>query len=82
MRMSVVPALSKHATLRYTEAAMKYTRTNDSPTKVTLTLTLDSDDLAGIKQSTLDRLAKKMKVPGFRPGRVPLGDGDNLRLEI
>lgn len=50
---------------------MKHTRHNESPTKVKLTVTLDRADLATSKQTTLTRLSQQIKVPGFRPGKVP-----------
>ncbi|HXH26753.1 MAG TPA: trigger factor [Candidatus Acidoferrum sp.] len=50
---------------------MKHTRHNNSPTNVKLTVTLDAADLATIKPKTLGRLSHKIKVPGFRPGKVP-----------
>lgn len=51
---------------------MKHTRTNQSETKIKLDVTLDAADLAATKSATLGRLAKKIKVSGFRPGKVPL----------
>lgn len=52
---------------------MKYTRTNTSDTVVKLAVTLDAADLAKTKPKTLARLSQKVKVPGFRPGKVPAG---------
>lgn len=40
---------------------------------VTLTVTLEATDLTHIKPKTLTRLSKKMKVAGFRQGKVPAG---------
>lgn len=51
---------------------MKHTRKDISPTKVQLNLTLDQNDLANVKQLTLTKLSKNMKVAGFRAGKVPL----------
>lgn len=50
---------------------MKHTVKNQSDTKVLLTVTLDASELADIKQKTLARLASKVKVAGFRQGKVP-----------
>jgi trigger factor len=50
---------------------MKYTRKNTSDTQVAFTVTLDAADLEKIKKSTLNRLSKKVKVAGFREGKVP-----------
>lgn len=50
---------------------MKHTRKNNSESKVTLNVTLDADDLGLIKPKTLARLSKKLKVSGFRPGKIP-----------
>ena len=67
---------------------MKYTRKNDSETQTTLTVTLDADDLAAIKKSTVARLSKKVKVAGFRQGKVPAAvaekhlDQNALNMEV
>jgi trigger factor len=67
---------------------MKYTRKNTSDTTVTLTVTLDANDLAKIKKSTVARLSKKVKVAGFREGKVPANvaekhlDQNTLGMEV
>jgi len=50
---------------------MKHTVKNQSDTKVLLTVTLAASELADLKQKTLARLASKVKVAGFRQGKVP-----------
>lgn len=50
---------------------MKHTVKTPSDTKVLVTITLDAADLAGVQQKTIQKLAKKVKVAGFRPGKVP-----------
>lgn len=50
---------------------MKYTRTNTSDTQVAFEVTLDAADLTKIKKETVARLSKKVKVAGFREGKVP-----------
>lgn len=50
---------------------MKYTRKNTSETKVVFTVTLDASDLENTKKQTVARLSKKVKVAGFRDGKVP-----------
>jgi trigger factor len=50
---------------------MKHSIKNQSDTKVLVTVTLSASELADIKQKTLGRLAGKVKVAGFRPGKVP-----------
>jgi len=50
---------------------MKYTRTNTSDTQVAFVVTLDAADLEKIKKTTIARLSKKVKVAGFREGKVP-----------
>lgn len=63
-------------------------RKDDSETKISLTLTLDAPDLAKIKKTTLARLAKKLKVAGFRAGKVPSVvaeknlDANSLNMEV
>jgi trigger factor len=67
---------------------MKYTRKNTSDTKVAFTVTLDAADLAKIKKTTVARLSKKVKVAGFREGKVPANvaekhlDQNALGMEI
>lgn len=50
---------------------MKHTIKNESETKVVVSVTLDATDLDTIKKTTVARLAGKVKVAGFRPGKVP-----------
>lgn len=50
---------------------MKHTTKNESETKVVVSVTLDAADLEDIKKTTIARLAGKVKVAGFRPGKVP-----------
>jgi trigger factor len=50
---------------------MKHTRINTSPSRVKLTVALDGADLASVKAKTIARLSKNLKVPGFRPGKIP-----------
>ena len=67
---------------------MKYTRKNPSETQVIFTVTLDADDLSKIKKSTIARLSKKVKVAGFREGKVPVAvaekhlDRNMLGMEV
>lgn len=50
---------------------MKTTVTNLSDTKVQLTIILDEQELKAAEQVALSKLAKQVKVPGFRKGKVP-----------
>lgn len=50
---------------------MKHIVKNQSDTQVLVTVTLNAGELADIKQKTVARLAGKVKVAGFRPGKVP-----------
>jgi trigger factor len=50
---------------------MKHVVNKPSDTQVTVTVTLDAADLAPIHKKTVARLAKSVKVSGFRPGKVP-----------
>ncbi|MBL8159423.1 trigger factor [Candidatus Saccharibacteria bacterium] len=50
---------------------MKYTVDHLTPTRVKIAISLDADDLANVRQLTLAKLAKSIKVPGFRKGKVP-----------
>ena len=65
--------LSYHSTpQRAILSKMKHSIKNQSDTKVLVTVTLSASELTDIKQKTLARLAGKVKVAGFRPGKVPL----------
>ena len=50
---------------------MKTQVKNLSPTKVILTITLGKEELNAAEQVALTKLAKQVKVPGFRKGNVP-----------
>lgn len=50
---------------------MKYTVKNLSETKVQVSVTLGSEELEAAKQRALLKLAKTVKVAGFRQGKVP-----------
>ncbi|HTK39872.1 MAG TPA: trigger factor [Patescibacteria group bacterium] len=50
---------------------MKTTRQNISDSRVKLTILLDSNELADGEKTALVRLARDMKAPGFRKGKVP-----------
>jgi trigger factor len=68
---TVVFTLLKTAINRYTSTDMNYQRDNISETQTKLTVTLNTADLTIVKPRTINRLAKKLNVPGFRPGNVP-----------
>jgi len=51
---------------------MHITRTNPKDTEAVLTITANEADLSPLKQRTLKKLAKNMKLAGFREGNVPL----------
>lgn len=51
---------------------MKTTVKNLSKTKVELTISLDKSELETASQVALTKLAKNMKVQGFREGKVPV----------
>lgn len=51
---------------------MKTTVKNLSDTKVELTIVLGEDELADARQVALSKLAKTMKIQGFRQGKVPV----------
>lgn len=44
-----------------------------TPTNVKLSVAADTEFLSATKETTLKKLAKQAKVPGFRPGKAPLG---------
>lgn len=51
---------------------MKTLVENLSPTKVKLTITLAKEELDAAEQVALTKLAKQLKVAGFRKGKVPV----------
>ena len=51
---------------------MKTTVENLSPTKVKLTITLEKTELDEAEQVALTKLAREVKVSGFRKGKVPV----------
>jgi trigger factor len=51
---------------------MKTTVKHLSDTKVELTISLGQEELAAAEQVALTKLAKNIKVPGFRQGKVPV----------
>lgn len=51
---------------------MKTTVKNLSDTKVQLTIALGAEELAAAEQVALTKLARDLKVPGFRKGKVPV----------
>lgn len=50
---------------------MKRTVENGSETRVKITISLEKNELEAAEQVALTKLAKKVKVPGFRAGRAP-----------
>lgn len=50
---------------------MKHTLKKLSDTKVSLAITVSADELKHAKEHALKTLAPKVKVPGFRQGKVP-----------
>lgn len=50
---------------------MKHTLKKLSDTQVEVTVTVSEQDLAEAKEKALKRLAREVKVPGFRKGKVP-----------
>lgn len=51
---------------------MHVEKTTKSETEVTLTITAVAEDLAPSKNKVLEKLAKQVKLPGFRGGKAPL----------
>ena len=50
---------------------MKHTLTYPKNTRMQLSITLDAADLASVKPVTLAKMAQRLKIAGFRPGKVP-----------
>ena len=49
---------------------MKYTLTDKSKLEKTLTVPVERDTLNSLIDSHLKKIGKKIKMPGFRPGKV------------
>lgn len=52
---------------------MKVNSVFETPTRVTLTVIPAAAELAALKNHVLGDFQAKLKLPGFRPGRAPLG---------
>ncbi len=63
--------VAQHLVICYNSQSMKTTVKNLSETKVELTIVVDADELKAAKSVALTKLAKEVKVPGFRKGKVP-----------
>lgn len=50
---------------------MKTTRTQESPSRVRLSIEADADELEPAVERAFRHLAQEVKVPGFRKGKVP-----------
>lgn len=50
---------------------MKHTLKKVTPTTISLQITLDAADIAARRPLTIAKLSQRLKVPGFRAGRVP-----------
>lgn len=50
---------------------MKHTLKIQNDTRMQLSITLDAADLASVKPISLAKMAARVKVAGFRPGKVP-----------
>ena len=51
---------------------MHVKKTLIEPTKATLEITLNEEDIAPLKEQTVKKLGADTKVAGFRPGKAPL----------
>jgi trigger factor len=50
---------------------LKVTREEASPREVILNIELESTDVQPFLDSSYDRVANRIQIPGFRPGRAP-----------
>lgn len=50
---------------------MQVKKTNSSETKITVSVVADTKELAPIKKHVLTHFQSKVKVPGFRAGKIP-----------
>ena len=67
---------------------MQIKKEQSTPTTVTLTITADAKEIAGLKQSVVEQLGTNVKVSGFRAGKAPAHliekqlDQNNLQTEF
>ena len=52
---------------------MKTTVKHPTDTSALLTISLEPSELEAAEQVALSKLARELKVPGFRKGKVPIG---------
>lgn len=57
---------------------MKTSIKNESETKVTLTITLGTDELTSAEQVAIKKLARDVKAAGFRKGKAPIAVASKL----
>ena len=50
---------------------MEVTRETDSSTEITLNVSMDSEDEEPFLNRSYRRLAGRVRIPGFRPGKAP-----------
>lgn len=50
---------------------MNVTRESENPTEVTLSILMDSEDEEPFLNRSYRRLANRVRIPGFRPGKAP-----------
>ena len=50
---------------------MQVTRESDSSTEVTLNISMDAEDEEPFLNRSYRRLAGRVRIPGFRPGKAP-----------
>ena len=50
---------------------MNVTRESENPTEVTLSILMDSEDEEPFLNRSYRRLAGRVRIPGFRPGKAP-----------
>ncbi len=50
---------------------MNVTRESENPTEVTLSILMDSEDEEPFLNRSYRRLASRVRIPGFRPGKAP-----------
>lgn len=51
---------------------MEYTTTSKNGNSITLSATFNDDELSTMRRDAMLAMARKMRIPGFRPGKAPL----------
>lgn len=67
---------------------MEYTTTSSNGNSITLSATFNADEVTAMRRDAMLAMSRKLKIPGFRPGKAPLSilgnyiDNEELKDDI